>query len=528
MRREIKFGLKAIQLWSSAMLIFFAPCIFALGLGDIHVSSNLGEPLKAQIVLLDLERLDLQDLKARLASAEEYKKNGLQFPEGLKFRFKIEHEAGTPPIIRVSSVTPVNEPFVNLLVQFSSPLGTLFKSYTFLLDPASAGVQPAKVDEADSSTSTDGEPAVQIPKPQEKIIPKIVKPRSKRVVPPVIESVENPQVEARATPARESKRAPLFGKLSLTLSTSLSISKSEPTLADARAPMTSDALQEELIAKEKSLTELNAQIGEMQSLIKNLQTKLVQHGASEVVATEVAASSVPVQSEAIASAVETTPTVAPVLEVAAIKPPPLAADKSFNVQAWLQANWQRAGAVLALLVLIAGLVYWYLKRREAQAWYHGPFEDEPEVPAAQTVSEKTSARATEFSPSIATKAEPVKPVAQTKISNPALDKLIKVPAVKEQKAAIVTPPEYDFLEEADIYLRFGHDKLAEEVLRDAIKINPANPHGYLTLLHIFEERGDLNAFATTARELKAIGDESAWQKAVEQGRKLDPQNPMYH
>jgi pilus assembly protein FimV len=106
---------------------------------------------------------------------------------------------------------------------------------------------------------------------------------------------------------------------------------------------------------------------------------------------------------------------------------------------------------------------------------------------------------------------------------------MKVPAVKEQKGMNVSsaPPEYDFLEEADIYLRFGHDKLAEEVLREAIKINPSNPHTYLTLLGIYESRGDAKGFAAVATEMKEVGDNADWQKAVEMGKRIDPANPLY-
>jgi len=104
---------------------------------------------------------------------------------------------------------------------------------------------------------------------------------------------------------------------------------------------------------------------------------------------------------------------------------------------------------------------------------------------------------------------------------------MKVPAYKEQKTEFTPPPEYDLLEEADIYLRFGHDKLAEEVLREAIKINPSNPHSYLTLLGIYDTRGDVMEFSALAHQLKAVGDDVAWKKVAEMGLKLDPGNKLY-
>ena len=89
------------------------------------------------------------------------------------------------------------------------------------------------------------------------------------------------------------------------------------------------------------------------------------------------------------------------------------------------------------------------------------------------------------------------------------------------------PPEYEMLEEADIYLRFGHDKLAEEALKEAIKINPENSQAYLTLLRIYFSREDNDSFYESAKRVKAIGDIGAWMKVAEMGRKLDENNALY-
>lgn len=92
----------------------------------------------------------------------------------------------------------------------------------------------------------------------------------------------------------------------------------------------------------------------------------------------------------------------------------------------------------------------------------------------------------------------------------------------------IHPPEYGMLEEADIYLRFGHDKLAEEALVEAIKLNPKNPHAYLTLLRIYFEKEDRAAFDALAQQLHTLGDISVWASVAEMGRALDADNPLYH
>jgi pilus assembly protein FimV len=124
-------------------------------------------------------------------------------------------------------------------------------------------------------------------------------------------------------------------------------------------------------------------------------------------------------------------------------------------------------------------------------------------------------------------AESVQPSAMAKTPVPVSWQSMKIPTHSEHKMQSILPPEYEMLEEADIYLRFGHDKLAEEALREAIKINPSNPQPYLTLSRIYFSREDSAAFLAVAKQLKSFGDESVWPRVVEMGRKLDPNNAFY-
>src|SRR5690606_21485097 len=53
---------------------------------------------------------------------------------------------GQRQFIRVTSVQPLNEPFVDLLLELAGPNGRLIREYTFLLDPAGLRTsQPAQV-----------------------------------------------------------------------------------------------------------------------------------------------------------------------------------------------------------------------------------------------------------------------------------------------------------------------------------------------------------------------------------------------
>lgn len=78
-----------------------------------------------------------------------------------------------------------------------------------------------------------------------------------------------------------------------------------------------------------------------------------------------------------------------------------------------------------------------------------------------------------------------------------------------------------------MFLNFGRDVQAEEVLKDALSKNPSNIPVQLKLLSIYANRKDVNAFSSIARQLKDSGDAAAWEQAAALGRAVDPSNPMY-
>lgn len=87
--------------------------------------------------------------------------------------------------------------------------------------------------------------------------------------------------------------------------------------------------------------------------------------------------------------------------------------------------------------------------------------------------------------------------------------------------------EVDAISEADLYLNFGRDKQAEDVLKEALRSNPSNTAVQLKLLGIYANRKDVNAFTSIARQVKDSGDAAAWEQAAALGRAVDASNPMY-
>ncbi|HHS7809438.1 FimV/HubP family polar landmark protein [Pseudomonas putida] len=133
----------------------------ALGLGDITVHSALNQPLKADIALVDAAGLSASDLSASLATADEFGRAGVErvfFLNDLKFT-PILH--GNRQMIRVTSRKPVNEPFLNFLVQLNQPNGRLLREYTLLIDPpGSPSIVPA-TDEPDPRPQSSEFPTVE-------------------------------------------------------------------------------------------------------------------------------------------------------------------------------------------------------------------------------------------------------------------------------------------------------------------------------------------------------------------------------
>jgi pilus assembly protein FimV len=90
--------------------------------------------------------------------------------------------------------------------------------------------------------------------------------------------------------------------------------------------------------------------------------------------------------------------------------------------------------------------------------------------------------------------------------------------------------EVDPIAEAEVYLAYGRDAQAEEILKDALKKDPQRQEIYLKLLEIHAQHNKPSAFETVASELYAVnnGQGEVWQKAVALGRQLDPSNPMFN
>src|SRR5579872_5730580 len=118
----------------------------AAGLGKLTVLSSLGQPLRAEIELTSVSQDEAGSLVAKLASPETYQQANIDFnPALLSLQFAIDQRNGRR-FVRVTSTQPINEPFVDMLMELGGTKARLVREYTLLLDPAGQRqAQPAQI-----------------------------------------------------------------------------------------------------------------------------------------------------------------------------------------------------------------------------------------------------------------------------------------------------------------------------------------------------------------------------------------------
>ena len=92
-----------------------------------------------------------------------------------------------------------------------------------------------------------------------------------------------------------------------------------------------------------------------------------------------------------------------------------------------------------------------------------------------------------------------------------------------------SPTEVDPIAEADVYIAYGREAQAEEILKEALKRQPERQAIRLKLMEIYSGRKDSQSFETMAREMYDMtgGQNEEWPKVAAMGVALDPANPLY-
>lgn len=92
-----------------------------------------------------------------------------------------------------------------------------------------------------------------------------------------------------------------------------------------------------------------------------------------------------------------------------------------------------------------------------------------------------------------------------------------------------TSEEVDPVAEAEIFLAYGRDTQAEELLKEALETSPGRHEIRLKLLQIYAGRKDAKSFEKVARDLQQAtgGTGPMWEQAVALGYQVDPDNARY-
>jgi pilus assembly protein FimV len=300
------------------------------------------------------------------------------------------------------------------------------------------------------------------------------------------------------------------------------------------------ALEEEAVAREKALTEANERIGQLEKTIqdmkklaelKNPGMATAQQQAQQAAKPE-AKKSEPAKPEPAKPAEAPKPAATPApaekpADKAAEAPKPEAtppapkpaaeAKKPEAKKAVAPAPKKKAkepelmdqvmdaltdplylGGGAGVLV-IGGLAFWLARRRRSRADAGGDEHVAPTLSKAAAAAAGAAAESTDAS------------------------------AASESAASATGGDEVDPLAEAEVYIAYGRDGQAEEILKEALAKNPQREEVQLKLLEIYAARKDKAAFGKIAADFnnQTGGAGDSWIKAAAMGYALDPANPMY-
>lgn len=608
------------------LLALASSAIHAAGLGKLSVNSALGQPLSAEIELVSLQPGEFEALAARVASPEAYTEARIEYSPLLRqLRFTVERKADGRPILKISSGAPINEPFLDVLVELTWPAGRLVREYPILLDPpgfneariqapvaavaplaaapaasTAAPITPSQLPSAraEASTKSDTYGPVKRGDTLSKIANEmrgegitldqmlvalfrenkqafgnknmnLLKTGQILRIPTAAEVAKITQAEARKEVSvqvadwkayREQiagtvAAAPAAKPAATNVATGqLTAPKPAPTpeapktdqlkiaKADTVAPAgaagaagakTVDgkvAAKDDAVAKQKALEEAKSRIAELEKQKADAQklidlkaappgakpadgktTQPTQVAQATPPAAPGAAPAAPAAAPAAPGAAPATP---PADAAAAPKPAPKPAPKAPpppppepTVMDMVMDNLPIiAGAGGAALLGAGGFVY---MRRRKKAGSGG------------ATTQSSSLMPSDLKPNTVTGAK-AGGLVDTGNSSFLTD------FDKTGPGAIDTD-EVDPVAEADVYIAYGRDAQAEEILKEAMARDKSRHEIPMKLLEIYHARKSAPAFETVARELKeAVGEDSPlWAKAASMGASIDPNNALY-
>ncbi len=662
----------------------------AAGLGRINVFTGLGQPLRAEVEVTGSQE-ELDTLNARIASPDAFRRSNIEYASFLSSLKLTVEKRTSGAVIKINSDKPIEEPFVDMLLELDWAGGRLVREYTFLLDPAETKDQVAArpLPSAPAAAVTEPKPSasksrrgsatqgVATAVPETKPVPSAVAPSEKAAevklagspatgseyevksgdtlskiagqtrpddasfeqmlaalytsnqaafpkgdinrirtgqilkVPEaeVVRGMSREEVRkilsapstnfgayrkklaaaVAAAPAKEgAAQQSVTGKITPKVDEPVTPSESGDKLKisrtqiakggaaggnDSGAAARAQALEIDLVAREKSLKEANERVAQLEKNVEGLQ-KLVemknqaladlQKQAKTAPATpapapkaeptlvakpEPALKSEPTpiakaepkpaieapvapstteQQSAPATTVESAP-IAEASAPASGASVPLVAEQSASEQAkpkpkkkvaappppppedpgFIGNLLENTGSLAAALgALVLGLGGWLVYRNRRSK--SGAGADSTTLTTTQTGNESV------IGPAGGQTVDTGSSVLPTDFSQTGM-------------TSIDTDEGVDPVAEADVYMAYGRDAQAEEILLDALKSDPSRTAIHAKLLEIYHQRKSVKQFENIATDLytQTGGAGSDWAKAADLGSRLDPENPLY-
>ncbi len=622
----------------------------AAGLGAVNVFSGLGQPLRAEIEL-NATPQELESLVARVAGAEAFRQANFSYsPVMSGVRLSVERR-GEKAFVRVTSDRPVNDPFLDLVVEMTWASGRVLREYTFLLDPvdmarpaprAAAPVQAARPS-ANATPPTRPAPAAAVVPDQytvargdtlRSIASRFRQPDTNldqmliallRANPDAFDggnvnrlragailnipdSVSASAVDATAARRELVAQAADFNAYRNRVAGAVKAAPATDTSAPSResagavVPRVEEpgkaqpadrvevsggaggasgdgerlarlqSLEEELFAREKALQEANAKLTELEAVVRDLQQLVELRNQSLAQLQQQAApqASAPTAAAVPTAAPSPAATAQPAQTVAAATPSTADDARLPDIKAELERDTaaavaEPAAAPATPAPTVAAPAESIPEKpkapQEAKPAKKPTKAAEPPPPEPSFVESllgdplvlaggggvlalllgygafrmRQRSRSSDGDSSLSGLSEDqsgehsVFGVKGGQSVDTGASSVLHTDFSQSGLSAIDADEGVDPVAEADVYMAYGRDAQAEEILLDALKADANRPAIYLKLLEVYAARPDAKHFEAVATDFysRTGGSGDEWRKAAEMGRKIDPENPLY-
>lgn len=181
---------------------------------------------------------------------------------------------------------------------------------------------------------------------------------------------------------------------------------------------------------------------------------------------------------------------------------------------WLWKVLAGLGALIA-----AGLALFFIRRRKADEEFEiSMLSIESNSQSLDTMQSDSSSMSASMSASVASVAESV------------ADKETSFLTVYSDSDAVVQADEVDPVAEADVYIAYGRDEQAEEVLLDGIANHPDRVDIKHKLLGLYQKTKNVEGFERVAEELysqRELVSPEMWEEVTRMGKDLSADNPLF-